>query len=48
MQRKVPVRVMSSTVDHCSSVMSTMGALPPSPALLMATSMRPCSATTVS
>ena len=26
-QRKVPLRVTSSTVDHCSSVMSTIGGL---------------------
>ena len=44
-QRKVPVRVMSSTVDHCSSVISTSGTVPPSPALCTATSMRPNRAT---
>ena len=41
MQRKVPVRVTSSTVDHCSSVMSTTSTWPPRPALLTATSNRP-------
>ena len=40
-QRKVPVSVMSSTVDHCSSVISTRGTVPPSPALCTATSKRP-------
>ena len=44
-QRKVPVRVMSSTVDHCSSVISTSGTVPPSPALCTATSIRPKCAT---
>ena len=40
-QRNVPVSVMSRTVDHCSSVISTIGTVPPSPALWTATSMRP-------
>ena len=47
-QRKVPVRVTSRTVDHCSSVMSTIGAEPPSPALLIITSMRPRRSTAAS
>ncbi len=41
--RKVPVRVTSSTRSHCSSVMSTTSTWPPRPALLTATSNRPCS-----
>ena len=44
-QRKVPVSVMSSTVDHCASVISTSGTVPPSPALCTATSIRPKCAT---
>jgi hypothetical protein len=39
--RNVPVRVTSSTIDHCSSVISTIGALPPRPALFIHTSMPP-------
>src|SRR3954452_9476539 len=45
-QRKVPFRVTSRTRIHCSSVMSTSSAVPPSPALLTMTSSRPCSFTT--
>jgi acyl-CoA synthetase (AMP-forming)/AMP-acid ligase II len=40
-QRNVPFSVMSSTRDHCSSVMSSTEAVPPSPALLIITSIRP-------
>ena len=39
--RNVPVRVTSSTTDHCSSVMSTRSAVPPRPALLTSTSTPP-------
>ena len=45
MHRMVPVRVMSSTLCHCSSVMSTSSAVPPNPALFTTTSRWPCSAT---
>ena len=41
--RNVPLSVTSSTVPHCSSVMSTRSAVPPSPALFTSTSIRPCS-----
>ena len=39
--RKVPVSVTSSTLDHCSSVISRMEAVPPRPALLIMTSTPP-------
>ena len=41
MQRKVPVRVMSMTLPHWSSVISVIAAVPPSPALLTITSRPP-------
>ena len=41
MQRNVPVSVTSSTLLHCSSVMSTTLAVPPSPALFTTTSRPP-------
>ncbi len=40
-QRNVPFSVTSSTLDHCSSVMSSTEAVPPRPALLIITSIRP-------
>ena len=40
-QRKVPVRVMSRTRLHCSSVISSTDAVPPRPALLTITSTPP-------
>src|SRR5690606_4925423 len=40
-QRSVPVSVTSMMRAHCSSVMSTISTVPPSPALFTTTSMRP-------
>ena len=40
-QRMVPVRVMSRTMDHCSSVISSTLAVPPRPALLIMMSTPP-------
>ena len=45
-QRNVDVSVTSMMRSHCSSVMSTTSTVPPRPALLTSTSMRPCSAMT--
>jgi hypothetical protein len=41
----VPVSVTSSTLCHCSSVISVSNAVPPSPALFTSTSSRPNCAT---
>ena len=43
-QRNVPLSVTSSTFAHCSSVMSTRFAVPPSPALFTTTSISPTAA----
>jgi hypothetical protein len=48
MQRIVPVSEMSTTRSHCSSVISTSSAVPPSPALFTRTSMRPWAASAAS
>src|SRR5579864_8645477 len=47
-QRKVPFSVTSKTICHCTSVMSTMFAVPPRPALFTATSRWPYSLIAVS